>query len=322
VSEGWLGFDVGGQSIKGVLLGDDGRILAEGKRATGLSTDAQRLIAAIADLGAELSGKAPPGAAVAGTIGIGIAGVMASDGVLAGSPNLPKLVGTTVKRALSDGLGRDVAIDNDANCAALAEGWRGGAAEGCRDFLLITLGSGIGSGLVIGGELYHGATGYACELGHTIVVAGGRRCGCGNLGCFEAYVSESAVRSLAHEGGSDTGKKIEKLVNDERVGHAEALFRLAGEHDAGAAAMVADMMRMLGIGLASAVNLLDVPTIVIGGGIGPAVLQREREIRAAMATALFARPESAITLLRARRGSDAGAVGAARLAMIQAGGSL
>jgi glucokinase len=204
----------------------------------------------------------------------------------------------------------------------LAEGWRGGAAEGRRDFLLITIGSGIGSGLVIGGELYHGATGYACELGHTIVVAGGRRCGCGNHGCFESYVSESAVRSLAHESRSDTGKKIERLVDDEQLGHAEALFRLADERDEGATAIVADMMRMLGIGLASAVNLLDVPTIVIGGGIGPAALQREREIRAAMATALFARPESAVTLLAARRGSDAGAVGAARLAMLEASGSL
>ena len=313
-----LGFDVGGQSVKGVLLGDDGRILAEGKRATGLSTNAERLVEAIADLGIELSDKAPAGCAVARTIGIGIAGVMASDGVLAGSPNLPSLVGVTVKRALSEGLGRKVAIDNDANCAALGEGWLGGAAEGRRDFLLITLGSGIGSGLVIGGALYHGATGYGCELGHTIIVAGGRRCGCGNQGCFEAYVSESAVRSLVQEGRTDTAPRIERLVKDGGIGHAEALFRLADAHDQGAVAMVGDMMRMLGIGLASAVNLLDVPTIVVGGGIGPAALQREGEVRKAMGTALFARPESAIMLLAARRGSDAGAVGAARLAMLDA----
>ena len=153
MSGAWLGFDVGGQSIKGVLLNEEGRTLAEGKRATGMSTDAARLIDALADLASELAGKAPADCPVARTIGVGIAGVMASDGVLAGSPNLPKCVGVSVRRVLSDGLGREVAIDNDANCAALAEGWRGGAAEGRRDFLLITLGSGIGSGLIFDSPL-------------------------------------------------------------------------------------------------------------------------------------------------------------------------
>jgi glucokinase len=184
--------------------------------------------------------------------------------------------------------------------------------------LLITLGSGIGSGLVIGGELYHGATGYACELGHTIVAAGGRRCGCGNKGCLEAYVSESAVRSLVEEGRGETGARIERLVANEGLGTRTRCSASLPKAMLAPRRIVAVMMEMLGIGLASAVNLLDVPTIVIGGGIGPAALEREESIRRAMATALFARPVSAISLLGARRGSDAGAVGAARLAMIEA----
>jgi len=313
----WIGFDVGGQSVKAVLLGEDAEKLAEAKRPTGLVTNAGTLIEALADLGVRLSKAAPGGCEVAETVGVGIAGVMASDGVLAGSPNLPRMVGTQVRSALTDGLRRSVVIDNDANCAALAEGWHGGAADGCADFFLLTLGSGIGSGLVLGGALYHGATGYGCELGHTIIVAGGRRCGCGNRGCLEAYVSESAARSLVAEAAGELPAKVEKLVNERKWGHAHALFSLADEGDRPAADVVGGMIRMLGAGLGSAVNLLDVPTLVLGGGIAPAVLEREPQLRAAIGEFLFARPVEAVTILGARRGSDAGAVGAARLAMLR-----
>jgi glucokinase len=241
---------------------------------------------------------------------------MASDGILAGSPNLPNCVGVSMREVLSSGLGRRVVVDNDANCAALAEGWIGGAAEGRANFLLITLGSGIGSGLVLGGELYHGATGYACELGHTIVSANGRLCGCGNRGCLEAYVSESAVRSFVRDSKDPAAAAIARAVAEEGLGYAQALFAIAERGDRTAAETADEMIELLGIGLASAINLLDVPTIVIGGGIAPAALAREKRLRAAMATALFARPVSAITILAARRGNDAGAVGAARLALL------
>jgi glucokinase len=313
----WIGFDVGGQSAKAVLLGSNAEKLGEAKRPTGLATDAAALINALADLGVVLSKSAPSDCEIAETVGVGIAGVMASDGVLAGSPNLPRMVGTQVREALSLGLRRSVVIDNDANCAALAESWHGGAAAGCRDFLLVTLGSGIGSGLVLGGALYHGATGYACELGHTIIVAGGRLCGCGNRGCLEAYVSETAARQLAVEAGEALSAKVEKLVNERKGGHAHALFTLAEAGDKAAMSVVDGMVRMLGSGLGSAVNLLDVPAIVLGGGIAPGVLAREPQLRVAMQSSLFARPVEAVKILGALRGSDAGAVGAARLAMLR-----
>jgi glucokinase len=119
------------------------------------------------------------------------------------------------------------------------------------------------------------------------------------------------------ESKSDTASEIARLVAEEGLGHAHALFQLAGRGDRGAACIVDDMIDMLGIGLGSAVNLLDVPTIVIGGGIAPAALSRETRLRAAMGSVLFARPVSAITILAARRGPDAGAVGAARLAILE-----
>lgn len=313
----WIGFDVGGQSVKAALLGERAETLAEAKRPTGLATDAAALIETLADLGVALAKSAPDDCEVRDTVGIGIAGVIAADGVLAGSPNLPRMVGTRVRDALADGLRRSVAIDNDANCAALAEGWHGGAADGVPSFLLVTLGSGVGSGLVLDGALHHGATGYGCELGHTIIVAGGRRCGCGNHGCLEAYVSETAARALTAEAGGELSTKVEKLVNQRQSGYAHVLFTLADAGDATAARVVDGMVRMLGAGLGSAVNLLDVPTLVLGGGIAPAVLAREPQLRAAMQAVLFARLVDSVTVVGARRGSDAGAVGAARLAMLR-----
>ncbi len=309
----WAGFDVGGQSVKAVLAGDDGRPLASARRPTGLDTSLDELASALTEALEEMSSDA----AVDG-VGIGMAGVMGPDGILKGSPNLPRLVGTAIERDLSDRIGCPVVVDNDANCAALAEGWVG-AAVGVEDFLLVTVGSGVGSGLVIGGRLYHGTTGYACELGHTIIVENGRRCGCGNRGCLEAYVSESAARSLVQDASAELRAKTGRLVSERGYGHAQALFALADDGDTRASEVVAGMIDALGTGLASAVNLLDVTLVVIGGGIAPAVFERIGRLEQAVDRSLFARPASAISIVPARCGNDAGAIGAARAAMLAHG---
>ena len=192
----WAGFDVGGQAVKAVLADREGRVHAQGRRPTGLDCDADRLGTAITELLEEFSAVHT----VAQGIGVGIAGVMGVDGILHGSPNLPKLVGTCVREDLVRSVGRPLTVDNDASCAAFGEGV-GGAGSGVDDYVLVTLGSGVGSGLVIGGRVYHGATGYGCELGHTIIERNGRLSGCGNRGCLEAYVCESATRSILTERG-------------------------------------------------------------------------------------------------------------------------
>jgi len=306
----WAGFDVGGQAVKAVLVDERGNIVARGGRATGLETDVRHLAAAIGSLADELSATAT----VADAVGIGLAGVMGADGVLHGSPNLPRLVGRPVQRELEEILGRATIVDNDANCAAFGEGL-GGAADGVASYLLITLGSGIGSGLVLGGELHHGATGYACELGHSVVCSKGRLCGCGNRGCLEAYCSETAARALVAEASERLRAAVIADVSERGHGHAQSLFERADGGDDEARAITADMIEMLGIGLASAVNVLDVTVLVIGGGIAPGVLARKDELLAAMDASLFARDAASLTVVAAARGGDAGAVGAARLAM-------
>ena len=304
------GLDVGGQSLKAVLAGSDGRVLAKASRPTGPVTDIDRLGAAAAEALGELGASAGP-------IGLGMAGVFDSDGSLAGCPNLPRLAGTRPAQVLTALLGRTVIADNDANCAALAEGWTGVVA-GIDDYLMVVLGSGLGSGLVIGGRVYQGSHGHGCEMGHTIVSAGGRRCGCGADGCLEAYVSETAARAVVSEAGEGFGQMVADRAQAGgcHSGYASALFELAAEGEATAGGLAAGMVSMLGAGLASAVNAFDVTTVVLGGGMAPAFVARTGELSAAMGPLLFARPAEDVRLLEASAGSYAGAIGAARLAML------
>jgi len=306
-----IGFDVGGQSVKAVLVDADGTVLGDCSRPSGEATTIGDLAAVLAALRQELLAFSPLPLPAAPSYGLGIAGVMSADGVLQGSPNLPQLVGARVGEVVADVLGVSVVVDNDAHCAALAEGWNG-AAAGEKDFLLVTLGSGVGSGLILDHEVFHGSTGHGCELGHAVLVAGGRRCGCGNLGCLEAYVSEVAARGLVEEAAGALLAAVEARVTT-GVGYAQSVFRLAGEGSAEAETIAAGMIRSLGVGLASAVNVFDVTLVVIGGGIAPSVIARLDELQRWLAHSLFARSIDAVSIRAAVHGHLAGAIGAARM---------
>ncbi len=166
----------------------------------------------------------------------------------------------------------------------------------------------------MGGRLHRGVTGHGCELGHMMVVYDGRRCGCGNRGCLEAYVSETGIHARLLDGDPVLRARVESIVQREAIGWAHALFTAADRGDAAAAGMAAHTIDMLGAAIASAVNVLDVPTVVLGGGIAPVVLAREERLRVAMAARLFARDVDAVAILAAAGGPLSGAIGAARLA--------
>lgn len=306
-----LGMDVGGQSIKAALVAADGSVLATGSRPTGRDTTEAALVASMAALSSELSAR---GGAYR-RAGLGVAGVISSDGALLGSPNLPALMGVKLAILAERALGVPVVIDNDANCAALAETW-GGAADGIEDFLLVTLGTGLGSGLVLGGKLHRGSSGRGCELGHSVIVQLGRQCGCGARGCLEAYVSESAARARVADLSDAEGAAIRAEVGRNDRGYARAVFELS-ERDAAAYEISTAMVSALGTGLGSFINSLDVECVVLGGGMAPAILGRLEELRSAMADVLFARGVASIKIVQALRGHLAGAIGAARLATFE-----
>lgn len=304
-----LGFDAGGQSIKAVAVDAAGQVLASATLPTGESTTVESFAASLVALRDELL----PGARV--SIGLGVAGVLDRSGALRGSPHLPLLIGSRLGEELSARLGQSACVHNDADCAAVAEGWTG-AAQGRDDFLMIAVGTGLGSGLVLGGKLRAGASGYGCELGHMLVAYEGRLCGCGNRGCLEAYISETAARAQVAEASRGLRDRVAARRQAWGGGAAEAVFGLGQDGDEEAEAVASSMVEVLGAAIASAVNTLDLTTVVLGGGIAPGVLARLTRLLAGAQKNLFARPVADLEILAAECGPLAGAVGAARLGML------
>ncbi|MEO8945728.1 MAG: ROK family protein [Gemmatimonadaceae bacterium] len=159
-------------------------------------------------------------------------------------------------------------LDNDANCATLGEFWRG-AARGGRDVIGMTLGTGIGGGLVLGGRLYHGASDAAGEIGHTSIESNGRRCKCGNYGCLEAYCSGPAIAERAREAlENDPSPIIDALVDGDisRL-TAHVVYEAARRGDTTAREVVRDTARFLGTGLSNLINIFNPDTVVLAGGV-------------------------------------------------------
>lgn len=234
-------------------------------------------------------------------VGIGCAGLVdAAAGVLHTSPNLPAWLDVPLRDGLSGTIGRPVTLINDAQAFLEAE-WRAGAARGARHALFVTLGTGVGGGLVIDGRPYRGAGGLGGEIGHMTIDHDGPPCPCGNRGCFERYVARDAVERLAVESG---------LAADGAATPAE-VSRRAVAGDARAITLFAEIGRRLGAGLAGLVNLLEPQVIVIGGGISgagawildPAAAEMNRRSMVARRTPVAIRP--------ARFGPQAGMIGAA-----------
>lgn len=300
-----LGFDVGGHGVRGALVCAAGQVREwrelpiDGADGRGVSAVEER----IARIAAELD---PDGALPAG---IGLPGFFdRRAGVLVASPNFPEWVDVTVSARLRGLLGRPVEVDNDANCAALGEAWAG-AAAGLQDVLLVTLGTGVGTGILSGGRMVRGHRGAAGEGGHVVIHPGGRRCGCGRRGCLEAYASGPGLVLSA-------GEEWAASPDGDAPLSAAAVF----EADAAGAAFAGRAIERwcgdLAAGLATLVHVLSPEAIVLGGGVAGAwdrfagLLEREL-----LGAAIPACLGSALPLRRAALGRRAGAVGAAGLAL-------
>jgi len=217
---------------------------------------------------------------------------------------------------LAERLGHPVSVDNDGTCAALAE-WRLGAGTGTSDMVLVTLGTGIGGGLVAGGRLQRGAHGFAGEFGHMVVDPHGPKCPCGRRGCWERYASGSGLAMLAREAA--TGRRLREVV--ERAGgdpldvRGEHVHDAAREGDAEARAVIDDFGRWVALGLANLTNALDPQMFVLGGGLAAGADLYLDPITRWFGELLYQphlRPIPRIEF--ARLGPFAGAVGAALLA--------
>ncbi|HEU4507936.1 MAG TPA: ROK family protein [Pyrinomonadaceae bacterium] len=290
--------DLGGTHLRMALVDDEGTIHKQVKRATPQGKPAEVLVEALVSTAQQWSEEhVPP---VAASILVPGA-VDSTQSVVLGAPNLPSLINFDLKAELQRRLGWPIVLENDANGAAMGEMWRG-AARGCQDVVSVTLGTGVGGGVILNGELWRGAHGSAGEIGHTTVDPfSGLKCKCGNTGCLELFASATAIVRMAREAGLEGLSAVEVyeagLKGDER---AVAVFNRFGMY--------------LGIGLANLMSLIDPQIIVITGGavngwdLFASEMYRQVEERAFRATA------QQVKIARAECGDDAGLLGAARLA--------
>jgi len=238
-----VGVDVGGTKCLGVLL-IDGLVEKELRRQT---VDGAALIDNVAEMMLELAADATD---LAPTFGIGIAGLVDRNGVLRESPHLSLESRANVAGLLAAKVGTKVEVDNDATTAALAE-WKLGAGRGANNVACVSLGTGIGVGLIVDGILVHGANGYAGELGHMTVERNGPMCACGGQGCWELFASGSALSAAANSAGFSP----------------ETFTEAATTGDPSALLVIDNFADQVCIGLASIVYALDPEVIVIGGGV-------------------------------------------------------
>jgi glucokinase len=223
-----------------------------------------------------------------------------------------------LKQILEDRTGLPVVIENDANAAAWAE-FRFGSGRDVDDLLLVTVGTGIGGGVVLDGNLYRGASGFCAEIGHMRVVPDGILCGCGNRGCFEQYASGRAlvreVRAIARAGSGLADALLARAGGDADAITGPMVTQAAQEGDPFAAEQLASLGRWLGEGIASLVAVLDPAVIVVGGGVSEAGDMLLTPARAAFAGNLAARAYRPMPeIRRAQLGNRAGIIGAADLA--------
>lgn len=292
-----LGIDVGGTKCLCLVVDDDGNVLDRHRVPT--PRGSQALEDVLVELVSTVSVSRAVPAGEWTTVGLGVPGLVTRDGVIVSSPNLPDVENFDVRARLEGRLGRTVLVDNDANCAARAE-WRVGAARGLDDALVVTLGTGIGGGIVSGGRLVRGWNGFAGEIGHIVVQAEGRPCACGRRGCWEQYAS---------------GTALGRLARDVDVAFDAADVRRAAENgDPRAIAVIDEFARWVALGVASLVHAVDPEAVVIGGGVAHRAEIVRLSVERWLGHFLYAshvRRHPAVRL--AHHGEDAGALGAAFL---------
>jgi glucokinase len=303
-----IGLDIGGTKVLGVLVDGTGGIVHELRRASP-HAGMDALVATSAAIVGELrTGNEP--------IGVGVAGLVDHRGTVMYSPNLPHIRRAAVRDALAEATGHAVIVDNDANVATIGE-VAYGAARGAQDALMVTLGTGIGGGMLLHGRMYRGANHFGGEFGHFTVDVDGPMCACGERGHWEAIASGTALGRMARElimGGGGAG--IVRAAGGNRAEVTGIHVGLAaGQGDGDALTLLAQYADNVALGLAALANILDPERIVIAGGLvelGPLLLGPLQDAFRRHVEGSEYRPP--IAIVPAQLGERAGAVGAAVLA--------
>lgn len=307
-----VGIDIGGTNTRLALVDAAGEILARERFVTAIEQGREafvaRLCKAIDTLRETAASRGDELAAVAA----GAPGLVGADGVIHSSVNLRPLEGVNLQAVLAGHSGLPAAVLNDANASAFGER-RFGAGRRFGSFLLLTLGTGVGSGLVLDGRLWSGYGGFAAEFGHVTVEPDGLPCPCGNHGCLEQYASATALVAAAFKvQPREHASALAGLSRDELA--AEKIGLLAAAGDRLALYLFERVGRYIGIAAAGAANFLNIEALIIGGGMAASFDLLVPAIRRELQTRAFPQISSAVNVVRGELGDDAGMLGSAAVA--------
>ncbi|MBI4126981.1 MAG: ROK family protein [Deltaproteobacteria bacterium] len=299
-----IGIDLGGTNLKIGTVGETGLTAF---RQTSLRERTVDEVMNLVEREARSFAQQTTGTCVG--VGFGVPGIVdVKQGVLVRAPNLPGWQDVAVQQLLAEKLQQRVEVDNDANFAALGEA-SFGAGRDIPNFVMLTLGTGIGGGIILNGKVWHGDRGFAGEVGHTVIEIDGATCTCGGRGCWDEYGASRAFRYLVPKLSPDGQKVFRQWAGVESV-TPEDIAKLADRGDAIALKLWQMYGRVLGIGIHNLINVLGVTTFVIGGGIAAAFNHFVEAARSEVASRSYPANTQGLKILKATLGPQAGVIGA------------
>ncbi len=311
--------DLGGTHLRAATVDQSGRIHFRLKHSTAKSADeiVGALVLAVRECEKQNTGAARDAGNVIKAVSVVVPGtVNVEEGVVVKAPNVPCLDGFRLTEALTKELKRPAILENDANAAAVGEMWQG-AGRGRRTIVCVTLGTGVGGGIILDGKLWRGVDGAAAEIGHMCVDPfGGVACGCGSRGCLEVYASATAIVRMTREASP---RYPDSVLHTGADLTSETIYAAGLEGDELALEVFRRMGVYLGIGLANLINIINPEMIVIGGGVANGWDLFEKHMHQQVAERAFPLLAARVKIVRAECGDDAGLLGAARLAFTCSG---
>lgn len=261
----FVGIDIGGTNIKGVLADKNGRILSD--KAISTPENSKEIDKSVNQLVEILATSCSFSKMDIKAIGIGVAGTIDREkGTIITSPNIKDLKNFQLVKKIEKLTGIKVFLENDATTAVIGAWWKGNGSK-FSNWIMLTLGTGIGGGLVIDGKIYTGRQGNSMEIGHTTIVADGKECGCGNKGCLEQYASATALVKTVQEKLSEfENSTINERIKKDKL-NAKLIYEEAVKGDELALLATTEVFTYLGIGVANLVNIFSPEAIIFGGGM-------------------------------------------------------
>jgi glucokinase len=304
--------DLGGTHLRAATIDELGRVHFHIKQKTPAAESADQIVGELVRAARDGEKQGAREGRSIHAICVAVPGsVDISAGRVVKAPNLPCLDGFDLAAKLTKELKRKSILENDANAAAVGEMWRG-AARNCRTIICVTLGTGVGGGIVLEGELWHGVNDSAAEIGHMCVEPfAGVVCSCGSRGCLEVYTSGTAIVRMTREARP---RHPESMLEGERL-TAKKIYCAAVKGDQLALEVFRRMGAYLGIGLANLINVLNPEMIVIAGGVVNAWELFAKDMNQQIAERAFPLPAGQMKVVRGECGDDAGLLGAAKLAL-------